>query len=459
VRLISWAWIVELTRGADEWTPERAARLLASAGAHLDQLARYPSRYSSANNHLIGEAAGLAVGGLAFPEIEGAARYAALGLAELEEALAAQVLPDGVDAEQAVGYHGFVLELGLAVVACLRGLGRPVPDGLAEPLAGIAAFVGTLASDGLTLPRIGDEDEGLGVDLGPRMDDPERLRFRLRAARALLGRELPRQEEGVDEPTIWLCGAERAAAAAPPRLPGAAVFPHGGYGVLRARDERGEVRAVLDAGPLGLAPMSAHGHADLLSVCMSVDGAEVLIDPGTFTYFGEERWRAYGRSTGAHSTVMVDGRDQAETGGRFMWRSQPGATLEAYGADEGGWHAAGRHSAYAPVRHDRRVALAGRVLTVTDVLTGPPGPREVELRWHLAAGAAAAGEGGWRWEGAGRTVTIRIDGLPDQRVVEGDEETPLGFWSDGLERRAPSPVVVARGRADLPLTVTTVIEA
>jgi hypothetical protein len=462
IRLISWAFAVELLRGSAALGAGTAGRLLTSAGAHLEHLGRYPSRYSSANNHQIGEEAGRAVGGLCFPEVPGAAGHAEEGIAALGAALTAQVLPDGVDAEQAVGYHGFVLELGLPVVACLRALGRPVPEEIAGPLAGIAGFMGVLASDGLTLPRIGDEDEGLGVDLGPAMDEADRLRFRLRAARALLEVDLPRQEPGIDEPTIWLCGlapAERAAAA-PARLPGSAAFPHGGYAVLRSRDGEGrEVRAVMDAGPMGLAPMSAHGHADLLSVCMAVDGREVLIDPGTFTYFGEQRWRDYGRSTVAHSTITIDGRDQAEPAGRFMWRTQPGASLDEFTLDEGRVAAGGHHDAYAPVRHERRATLAGRTLTVTDDLTGPPGAHDVELRWHLAPGALEGSPEGWTWNGAGVSVAVAVEGLDDQRVVSGCASAPLGFSSDGLERREESPTLVARGHVSLPFRAVSRIEA
>ena len=62
MRLTSWAWIVELLRGSPVATPELGGALLASADAHLAQLERYPSLYSSANNHRIGELAGLAIG-------------------------------------------------------------------------------------------------------------------------------------------------------------------------------------------------------------------------------------------------------------------------------------------------------------------------------------------------------------------------------------------------------------
>jgi hypothetical protein len=53
---------------------------------------------------------------------------------------------------------------------------------------------------------------------------------------------------------------------------------------------------------------------------------------------------------------------------------------------------------------------------------------------------------------------VAVVGAPGE-VVTGDEERPLGFRSLGLEHREPSPTIVARVRATLPLTLTTRIEA
>jgi hypothetical protein len=228
--------------------------------------------------------------------------------------------------------------------------------------------------------------------------------------------------------------------------------------VLRTRDDRGELRAVLDAGPMGLEPMAAHGHADLLAVCLAVDGDEALIDPGTFTYFGEERWRRYGRSTGAHSTVTIDGRDHAEPAGRFLWRSRPAAVLEEVTSTDDRIEAVAHHDAYAPVRHRRSVALEGRALTVVDEITGPAGGHDVELRWHLAPGSVERTGDGWAWRDGDRRLAIAVDGAATE-VVTGDEERPLGFRSLGLEHREPSPTIVARVRATLPVTLTTRIAA
>src|SRR5206468_507056 len=82
-----------------------------------------------------------------------------------------------------------------------------------------------------------------------------------------------------------------------------------GYYILGADfDTPNEIRAVVDAGPLGYTAIAAHGHADALSFTLSVGGSEFLIDPGTCAYHTQERWRQYFRGTAAHNTLRVDGR-------------------------------------------------------------------------------------------------------------------------------------------------------
>ena len=66
----------------------------------------------------------------------------------------------------------------------------------------------------------------------------------------------------------------------------------------------------------GMPPLYNHGHADALSITLSVGGKETLVDPGTYRYNGEPEFRKYFKGTRAHNTVTIDGLDQAvqETG-------------------------------------------------------------------------------------------------------------------------------------------------
>jgi hypothetical protein len=456
VRLISWAWTVELMRASPASSAGLHGRLLESVAAHLRHLRRYPSLHSSANNHRIGELAGAAVGGLAFPDVPGAASIAETALAELGAELERQVYADGVDAELSPAYQGFVLDLVLCVVACLVRLGREVPAAIAGRTAGLAEVLACMASDSGTLPRIGDDDDAVGVDLASPMTLPERLASRLRTTTILLDHPLSRSVRGMDEQTAWLCGPLAEAPVPEERLPGSVSFPVGGFAILRHRDDRGrEVRAVLKAGPFGLGPLYAHGHADLLSLCLSVWGEEAVVDPGPVTYFGDMRWRDWARSTAAHSTLRVGGREQAVPSGRFIWRKPPRAYLDPMRDEGGALTVEAHHAAYAPVRHHRRVEMVEGDVTVIDRLSGPPGRRRVDLRWNLAPGEVREARDEWLWDGSRAGLRIAVEGLGPVRAVTGCESRPLGFVSYRLEHREPAPTLVAEGVVELPARIVS----
>ena len=95
-----------------------------------------------------------------------------------------------------------------------------------------------------------------------------------------------------------------------------------------------EVRLIVDAGPLGYTNIAAHGHADALSFTLSIAGLEFLVDPGTYAYHTQKKWRDYFRGTSAHNTVRVDKQDQSVGGGNFMWLEKAVAECEEWAPGE-----------------------------------------------------------------------------------------------------------------------------
>ena len=127
VRLISWTWIRRLL---DDWPKvgdlfEHNDDAVRQIFWHQEFLAGFPSRGSSANNHVLAEAAGQLVAACAFPWYSRSAGWRQSATALLERELAANTFDDGVNREQASDYHRFVLELGLvaAVEADAHGHG------------------------------------------------------------------------------------------------------------------------------------------------------------------------------------------------------------------------------------------------------------------------------------------------------------------------------------------------
>ena len=87
---------------------------------------------------------------------------------------------------------------------------------------------------------------------------------------------------------------------------------------------------VFDCGELGFKAIAAHGHADALSFTLRAFGSDVFVDPGTYDYFSYSAWRAYFRSTSAHNTLAVDGRDQSVMLGPFLWGARAQARCIAW---------------------------------------------------------------------------------------------------------------------------------
>ncbi len=87
--------------------------------------------------------------------------------------------------------------------------------------------------------------------------------------------------------------------------------------LLRSKDRK--VLIAMDCGDLGFGGIAAHGHADALSIQIYYEGKPVLVDSGTYNYHVPKKYRDEMRSTKAHNTVYVNGIEQAEMLGPFLW--------------------------------------------------------------------------------------------------------------------------------------------
>ena len=140
VRAISIAVAVQGLRDCPELTLDRFRRVVEVLAASATRCWIDRSRFSSANNHLIGELAGLAVVAILFPDLPAAGDWEHRAIAGLAAEADRQILADGSGAEQAVGYQVFTVELMLVVVALLLerdGRAARAPPGRDRPQCGL----------------------------------------------------------------------------------------------------------------------------------------------------------------------------------------------------------------------------------------------------------------------------------------------------------------------------------
>ena len=340
-----------------------------SLAAHGWWLSRYPSRFSSANNHAIAEALGLFVLGTTMPQLPDAAAWAARGRAILERESLRQIHPDGVGAEQAIGYQRFTLEM----LALAARLGARTD----RRFAAAGRFLCAITDSGGNAPAIGDDDESrvLWPSIQPAVD-------------AAMG-------DGITH------------------------FPDGGYTVVR----EGAMHLVFDHGPLGYLSIAAHAHADALSVWLSVDGEPILIDAGTYGYHGAGRVRDRLRGTGMHNTLTIAGADQSEMAGPFNWSRK--AECRVVGFTENPWSIEAEHDGYRrrfSSLHRRRIETRGPGrFSILDRLIGVRGPWPVSIGFLVAPTTALRyHDGVWH---LGDAVRLGYRG-PLKAAIETTEYAP-----------------------------------
>ena len=134
-------------------------------------ISKHFSRYSSANNHLIGEAAGLFVASTTWPFWSKATeQWRDTGLAILVDEALKQSHPDGAGREQAIAYQQFVLDFLMLCLLAGRAAGISFPDSYLMRMEKMMAFIASMMDVRGNLPMIGDADDGYVVKLSQEPD-------------------------------------------------------------------------------------------------------------------------------------------------------------------------------------------------------------------------------------------------------------------------------------------------
>lgn len=448
LRLISWAWIYPSVRAKMAEDVRLRESFASSVYLHMKAIRGHLSRYSSANNHLLGELAGLYVGAICFPWWKECEAWSAYARTALEREIQLQFTAEGINREQAISYQLFTLEFLLLAALIGRGGQYQFSEAFKDRLRSALKYLASLATPTGDLPWFGDSDDGRGflasVHDGPlevvmqlgglMLEEPQFLQFSPRitaAAKALLPdacTQLPLKTR--------------------PTAPQSAVqwMPEGGVAVIR----NGDWKVVMDAGPLGYTEIAAHGHADALSVTIAAGDRYILIDPGTYSYHSHPEWRAYFRGTAAHNTARVDGLDQSTTAGRFLWSTRAEARVVDLTENARAIRIKAEHDGYLrlpdPVLHQRSVTWhkETRLLEVEDVFVCK-GRHKAEIHWHVLEEVELEHLANNRLRGVYKdrivTLSFSSEQLIEVGVIRGAVSPILGWRSPSFHHRIPIPTI------------------
>jgi len=485
-RSLSWIWVDQLLRGGPQKSvAEFRAELLPALAFHGGYIERYLSTYFSPNTHLLGEALALFFIGTLYPQMPRAARRRDEGWKILLHEAGRQVRPDGVYFEQSLYYHVYAVDFFVHARLLATQNNIRIPAAYDEAVRRMLDVVEALAQAGPA--------EGFGDDDGGRLFNPRRNRTEHMTDPLAIGGLLYDSNAAsaahasaaqLTEESIWLFGAravEKLTKIKKQNEPRSTAFPDGGLYVLATVDPFPQTM-MIDAGPQGVG-RCGHGHADALSLRLTMNGERWLVDSGSGVYISQDpAERNALRGTAAHNTLRIDSADQAIPDEPFSWKEIPTTRVENWLTGKTFTYFAGSHNGYerlpGRVIHQRSVLRVNggqhSLWHVRDAALGA-GEHDLELNWHFASDMQVREAGSGEFvafrpeapEAALRLVIANTspDNSPDNTHSKPPHQPNCraniiqGQLSPAYGRYQPASILQCTARAKLPAEIATALIA
>lgn len=365
IRSISWMYALAFLKKAGLASESICIAMETGIVNMIDYVSRHYSRFSSANNHLLVEALAMGIAGYAY-DVE---KWKSLSVSILSKELHRQNYIDGVNKELSLHYQTFGMEAYALMAHVMKRNGDSVPDSWMTMLEKQCVYVSHSLWNEESVMEFGDDDEGKIVDLhgGHFFSHPAYI---LQLCSLVIGKGYS-SLTNINETIRWLFTEQEINEAKQQKthLPvGNRCFDVGGNTFLR--DEENRVLIGIDHSALGFGSIAAHGHADMLSIQIMVDGRPMLVDPGTFIYHCNIEKRNWYRRTLNHNTLCVENRDQSEMLGAFLWGKKAKCSLVEWSDRPHETVLVAEHDGYKPVIHRRKIMWnCTDELSVVDSLT------------------------------------------------------------------------------------------
>lgn len=442
-RVMAWCFGLYAFLSSPASTAERVASLAQMIAVSGDRIAgNLAYALSQRNNHSLSEPAGLWTIGVLFPEFAKSAEWRRLGRKALEHQVADLFYDDGAFSQHSFNYQRLALHVLIWVVRLADLGGEPFSGGLKARLGQGARLLFDVQDERSgRLPCYGHDD---GAHILPLSGcDYADFRPVVQAAYAVATGSRCYEEGPWDEESLWLGGAE--ALEAPVEI-AAAQERHtgqGGYHTLRA--------------PSGFLffrcpPRFRHrpGQADVLHADLWWRGQNVALDPGTYSYNAAPPWSGIplGRTT-YHNTVTVDGKEQMDQVGRYLWlpwlRGHSRGSKQSAAGHVAYWE--GGHDGYqrlsAPVAYRRAIVRLGdEHWLVMDALRSAA-KHSFRLHWLLPDSPYHWEEPGTRLHletpaGSYRALVLATDAVGATTLSRADDRSPRGWYAPGYLVKMPA---------------------
>lgn len=301
------------------------------------------SLFSSANNHLILEAAISSLIGVAFKDAFNKDWFKE-GNKILSDEIPKQFHKDGVNKEQALHYQGFVTDMMLQYNSVMKKIGeKPIHEDLIKKSV---EFIGNLRANRLNVD-FGDSDDAkiLLIDNYKYNYYDYLLSF----GSAYYDEKFIDDINWYDEIMLFI---KRKNISKIHNYNEVALYEEGGYAIINSEKSS----LIFDFGELGFGSLAAHGHADALMFIYSHGNKRFFVDSGTYIYNIKNEKRNFYRGTEAHNTLIYNYKDQSTILGPFLWGKKAEAKLLNKNISKDRVILQAEHYGYSPNIHKRKIS-------------------------------------------------------------------------------------------------------
>lgn len=474
IRLINWflSWEIlqanELINSEPEFKDFVYNRWLPVIYMHCLYSYNNPSRFSSANNHLISEYAGLFIS-TSLWKFKDSAKWNIYAKKGLEAEIQKQHSENGINKEEAAEYIQFITDFFLLAYIVGEKTNNKFSPEYKLMLKKIFHYIYRFTDINGNFPNYGDEDDGR-VFILEHEKNYNNFKALLTSGSIIYNDpELKSKSSGFDMKNEILFGNEgkikydsiKSATANPKSC----IYISEGHFILRKQSGNKEIYIHLDAAPLGYLSIAAHGHSDALSFILRLDGRGVLVDSGTFSYHTSPDWRQYFIGTLAHNTIRINQKNQAINGGPTLWLKHYKTEVKEIITNEEYDKIIASHNGYKTlgIQHIRELIFnkTNNTILVNDLLESASGKQYfIEFPLHIHPDMFPEKHKNYiSVVDSARNEKIKIfyDRKFNISIVKGQESTIMGWYSGSFYQKEPSYMIYQTFKANSSISFKTKI--
>ena len=444
IRLISWVYCEKFLRGSTYYNElfNNESTFWESVYEHQKFIRKTYSIGSSANNHLIGEMAGLIISSMHWPYFSESKKWLKFSKQKLEKEIVKQSFHSGVNKEMAFSYQVFVFEFYL--LAYIETTNHNISFGniFTNLLFNNARVISEMTKINQCIPRYGDGDEGMAIQLQDLEGD--RISWLMEITKSFY----PDSSFNFKSKTLPAVLLGYSTSEPEEIIMDSIGYEDAGLFVINQSLQGMVVSCLFKAGQFGYGSIAAHSHADSLSFTLYVNGIPFFIDPGTFCYHTDLAYRQYFRSTKAHNTLGINNTDQSEQLGPFLWGKKAKTYVKSFSKAKNLIQA--YHTGYKNIHaiHSREIELSDQLI-IRDEITGK-GHFLLDFRFHLHPDVQVLDKTQEKVRIKNKNIEIVISQEFDYKLhaFSGSEEG--GWYSPQFNVKVPTTTFSYQKRISLP---------